>query len=48
MSDDFENELRASRALRAFEADPEMNIFSEEFITNEANQIFGNNEEENK
>lgn len=48
MSDDFENELRASRALRAFEADPEINIFSEEFITNEANQMFGNNEEENK
>lgn len=46
MSDDFENELRASRALRAFEADPEMNIFSKEFITNEANNIFGNNKGE--
>lgn len=48
MSDDFENELRASRALKAFEANPEINIFSEEFITNEAKKIFGNNEEENK
>lgn len=44
MSDDFENELRASRALRAFEADPEANIFSEEYVTNEAKKIFGNNE----
>lgn len=46
MSDDFENELRASRALKAFEANPEINIFSEEFITNEAKKIFGTNEGE--
>ena len=46
MSDDFENELRASRALRAFEADPEINIFSEEYITNEAKTIFRTNEGE--
>lgn len=46
MSDDFENELRASRALRAFEANPEINIFSEEYITNEAKNIFETNEGE--
>lgn len=46
MSDDFENELRASRALRAFEADPEINIFSEEYVTNEAKTIFGNDKGE--
>ncbi len=46
MSDDFENELRASRALRAFEADPEINIFSEEYVTNEAKKIFRTNEGE--
>lgn len=42
MSDDFENKLRASRALKVFEANPEINIFSEEFITNEAKEIFWN------
>lgn len=46
MSDDFENEFRASRALKAFEANPEINIFSEEFITNETKKIFGTNEGE--
>ena len=41
LSDDEENALRASRALRAFEADIEKNIFSEEFVKKEASSIFG-------
>lgn len=45
MSDDFENEIRASKALRAFEANPEDNIFSDDFVTNEANRMFGNDED---
>ena len=40
MSNDFENKHRASRALKAFEANPEINIFSKEFITNEAKKMF--------
>ena len=46
MADDEENALRASRALRAFEADVEENIFSEEFVKNEAQSIFGSNSRE--
>lgn len=41
MADDEENALRASRALRAFEASIEENIFSEEFVKKEASSIFG-------
>lgn len=41
MCDDEENALRASRALRAFEASIEENIFSEEFVEKEASSIFG-------
>ena len=41
MCDDEENALRASRALRAFEADIDENIFSEEFVKKEASSIFG-------
>lgn len=40
MCDDEENALRASRALRAFEAGIEENIFSEEFVKKEASSIF--------
>lgn len=48
MCDDEENALRASRALRAFEADIEENIFSEEFIRKEAEMLFSNTSEKGK
>ena len=35
MCDDDDNARRAQRALRAFNADPEMDIFSEEFKQHE-------------
>lgn len=39
MYDDDDNARRAQRALRAFKADPEMDIFSEEFKQYEVSSI---------